>query len=202
MLRIYREATPAELESGRDWYRRAQALAVELDPTDPERAAAVIAVLSPQLPWRKNVDCARAAYAARSAGATVDEITAAAKCLKKNARKAAEILWGAEPDAVVSGPKVRAFWHCIAHPESPQAVCIDRHAFDIAVGAVCSAFERDGQLARKGEYADVADAYLRAAKTLRAQGEDITAAELQAVTWTVWRRRYAQAFHGDDVAAA
>ena len=202
ILRVYREAAPEELAAGQEWYRRARELAEELDPADPERAAAVIAVLSPQLPWRKNVEVARAAYEARAAGATVDEITAAAKCLKKNARKAAELLWGAAPDGVVSGPKVRSFWHCIAHPESPQAVCIDRHAFDVAVGYVCSAFERDKQLARKGEYAEVADAYLRAARTLREQGEDVTAAEVQAVTWTVWRRRYAQAFHGDDVAAA
>ena len=198
ILAVWREASAADIDAGREWYRRARAFAVELDPADPERAAAVIAVLSPQLSWPKNAQHARTAYALRRNGATVDEITEALPMLKRNARKAAAIVWGADPDAVVSGPKVRAFWHSIAHPDDARSVVIDRHAVDVAVGMVTDDATRSKLIGRKGGYSAVADCYSRAARILSAEyGEEITATEVQGVTWTVWRHTRALAFHGD-----
>jgi hypothetical protein len=201
IVAVWRAADPADIDAGRGWYRRARAFAAELDPEDPVRAAAVIAVLSPQLSWPRNAQLARTAYALRANGATVDEITAALPMLKRNARKAAAILWGADPDAVVSGPKVRAFWHSIAHPSDARSVVIDRHAFDVAMGRVtpdADAPSRDRFLSRRGGYAIVADCYLRAARILSEEsGESISATEVQAVTWTAWRHTRIRAFHGD-----
>jgi hypothetical protein len=128
----------------------------------------------------------------------VDEITAALPMLKRNARKAAAILWGADPDAVVSGPKVRAFWHSIARPDDARSVVIDRHAVDVSLGMVTDDATRSRLIGRKGGYATVADAYIRAARILSEQlGDTITATELQGVTWTAWRHTHALAFHGD-----
>jgi hypothetical protein len=197
ILAVYAEASDAERMDGRTWYGRARALAAELDPVDPERAAAVIAVLSPQTPWPRNVTLARRAYTLHASGASVDEITNGLGTMRRSAGKAAAIVWGADPDAVVSGPKVRSFWHCIAHPETAQAVVIDRHAFDVAVGRVTDDATRGAFLNRRGGYAELADLYLRAARTLRRNGDDVTAADLQAITWVTWRAHHALANFGD-----
>jgi hypothetical protein len=75
----------------------------------------------------------------------------------------------------------------IAYPES-DAVVVDRHAFDIAVGRVTNNETRYA-LGRKGVYGSFAKAYVRAAKTIaRETGMDVSASQVQAVTWTVWRR--------------
>jgi hypothetical protein len=71
VTRIFRQATPDQLAAGRDWYARARRLAEELayrlpeshrHHGDVERAAAVIAVLSPRVSWPLNVRLARQAY--------------------------------------------------------------------------------------------------------------------------------------------
>lgn len=175
IIDVYRLATVAELVEGREWYPTAHALAVELDPSNPRRGAGVIAVLSPQLSWKWNVVRAREAYATgKGAG-----------CLGKD--KATRILAGEDADSVVGGKKVRAFFECIADPAA-KTVCIDRHAFDIAVGRVTNDKSRNA-LTRKGVYESFAEAYVRAAEMLSAEsGLDITPAEVQAITWTVWRR--------------
>ena len=197
IMRVWRSATEQDVADGREWYGRASRLAAELDPTNVERGAAVIAVLSPLISWKVNVRNARLAYARAGDGATADEITAALPMLKRNARKAAAILAGADPDLIVSGPKVRAFWHTIAHPDDARGVVVDRHAFDIAMGRVFTDATRTPLLAKRGAYAATADAYVRAAKIVtRETGIPTTPAAVQATTWLVWRREHAQAFHG------
>lgn len=182
----YRAASADDRVEGRSWYATARAVAESLDPTDPDRAAAVIAVLSPRLPWRKNVEAARDAYAGRPM-----------RVLGRNAEKARLILAGADPEDVVSGPKVRAFWRTIADPSDPRAVVIDRHAVDVACGRVLGDAARGRLLGRTGGYDAVSDAYRRAARTLsREYGTRLSPAEVQATTWLYWRRERAVAFHG------
>lgn len=193
VTRAFRAATDDDRSAGREWYARAHALAVELDPADPRRGAAVIAVLSPMASWPRNVQLARDAYAGRPIG-----------CLGRNADKARRILSGEDPDSVVSGDKVRAFWQTIADPSATDVpVTIDRHALDIAAGRVLDDATRGAHLRRKGAYAAAGEAYRRAARILsRETGEEWTAPAVQAVTWTYWRRERAQAFHGDLPAVA
>lgn len=188
ITRTFRNATDADRAAGREWYARAHALAVELDPENPRRGAAVIAVLSPMLSWPRNVQLARDAYAGRPLG-----------CLSRNADKARRILAGEAPETVVSGSKVTAFWQTIADPTNLNApVTVDRHAVDIAAGRPLDDTARAALLSGKARYEAIADLYRRAAKILsRETGEHWTAHEVQAVTWTYWRRTTAQAFHGD-----
>lgn len=200
VLRIFRAATPEEIVDGRDWYRRARRLAEELDPTDVPRAAAVIAVLSPRQSWDRNVELARFAYdlARKSSTWTVtsarDEILGNMPTLKRQREQVARLLVDvADPDEVVSGPKVRAFWHTIAHPDDARAVVVDRHAIDVACGAVLDDATRGRLVGRKGGYDTLARCYTRAAAILSAEGETITPAEVQAITWHVWRRHHARA---------
>ncbi len=205
VLAVFRAGTAAHVISGRGWYGRARSEALALDPHDPVRAAAVLAVLSPMCSWDRNVALARQAYALANAGATFEDIVAALGCLKGNARKAAAILLGADPAAVVSGPKVSAFWARIVDAAQgstgPTSVVVDRHAFDIAVGMVTDDRTRGLALGRKGGIHAVQLTYSRAASVLRRTGEcpDVTPAELQAIVWTIWRELFA---HSQGRAAA
>lgn len=174
---VWRQATVAELVAGLDWYKDANALAVELAPANPNAAAGVIAALSPMMDWEQNKVVARRAYAdGKASGA-----------LFSNCKKADRILAGERPEDVLGGNKVRAFYSIIADPSS-TAVCVDRHAFDIAVGRVTNNESRQA-LSRKGVYESFANAYVRAARVIvRETGMDVTAAQVQAVTWVTWRR--------------
>jgi len=207
VTRVYRSATPDQLAKGVEWYARAQRLAVELaaqDLSDPDgiltretsaqrwqgdvdRAAAVIAVLSPQETWTRNVELAREAYRLARGAWSVTALAAGLGTLGASARKAARLLLTSEPtDEIVGGPKVTAFWHTIADPLDPFAVVVDRHAFDVAVGRVTDDETRQRGLSGK-RYEQACDVYRRAAAILSKEGTPVSPATVQAVTWTVWR---------------
>lgn len=177
IVRVWEQATDAELAKGINWYRDANALAVLLSPSDPSQAAGVLAALSPMMDWEQNMKLGIRAYADGSASGA----------LFSNVEKANRILNGEAPLDVLGGNKVRAFYGCINDPSS-ESVCIDRHAFDIAVGRVTNNESR-AALSRKGVYESFEKAYVRAAKVLSARlGTPVSASEVQAVTWCVWRR--------------
>lgn len=178
ILDVYRQATVAELEAGMAWYADAHALASRLNPADVSGAAGVIAALSPMMPWDRNMMLAARAY----------EDGTASGALYGNVAKANAILAGSNPLDVLGGDKVRNFYAAIADPTSKSAVCIDRHAFDIAVGRVTNNESR-AALGRKGIYERFANAYRRAARVLSKEtGMDVTPSQVQAVTWLTWRR--------------
>lgn len=189
ITRVYRDATDTDRAEGTSWYRNARALAEELDPRDPVRAAAVIAVLSPRISWGVNARLARQAYGQYRASRPIDAPWVfQLPCLRANSRKVLALLNGADPDTVVSGPKVRAFWHAIVNPSDPRAIVIDRHAFDVAAGEVLDDERRGKLLGRKGAYDGVCDLYTRAARILTKEYGSLTPVEVQATTWVTWRR--------------
>jgi hypothetical protein len=208
VLRIFREASPAQVADGRGWYARANAAARELASMgdgDVVRAAAVLAVLSPSTPWARNVELARMAYTMAANGATFAEIAAPVgtpgrlPTMGDHARKAAALVLGADPASVVSGPKVTPFWQRIVDAATGAtgvgSVVVDRHAFDIAVGRVTDDRTRGLALGRKGGHHNVAMAYVRAASVLRRTGEapGITPSELHAMGKAEARRDALQA---------
>lgn len=177
ILEIYSLATVAELDEGLNWYADANAFAQTLDPENPARAAGVIAALSPMKDWKNNIVLAVRAY----------EQGFASGALYSNTAKADAILSGADPLDVLGGNKVRNFYKSIADPENADAVCIDRHAFDIAVGRITNDKSRNA-LSRKGVYDGFGDAYRRAARIIGKDGYAVVPSQVQAVTWGVWRR--------------
>ena len=202
VLRTFREATAEDVTSGRAWYQRDHDAAREVADqygTDVTVVAAVYAVISPSMPWSRNDFLAREAFRLAAEGASFDDIVAGLGMMKANARKAAAIVLGADPATVVSGPKVTPFWQRIVDAASgatgPGSVVVDRHAFAVAGGRVTDDRTRGTFLGRKGGTHAVAMAYVRAASVLRRTGEapGITPSELQAVTWTTWRREHAHA---------
>jgi hypothetical protein len=180
VTRAFRDASDHDRRAGKAWYGEARALAATLDPADPARAAAVIAVLSPRVAWSFNVTLAHDAYAGRPL-----------RCMTRHADKARAILAGADPDMIVTGPKVRAFWRTIADPADASTVVVDRHAIDVALGMVTDDDTR-GRVVRGKGYDRVAHCYRQAARILsRESGEAWTPSEVQAATWLYWRRRKA-----------
>lgn len=173
ILKTYKQASAAQAVDGARWYSDAHALAEAITPGDVERGAAIIAALSPALAWSTNM---RVAVAAARKGSRKP-----AGVIGANWIKAKKIANGADPDRVLSGAKVRAFAACIASDgEHPDAVCVDRHAAAIA----CGRFLEDGGAAavRGKRYEMIAAAYRDAAARA-----GVTPAQMQAVTWVVWR---------------
>jgi hypothetical protein len=178
IVATYEAATPAERLEGRSWYSVARDAAVELDPNDPVRAAAVIAVLSPRVNWERNVKLAADAYAGRPLA-----------CIKRNAEKANAIVGGSDPEEIVSGDKVRAFWRAIVDPTDARAIVIDRHAIDVAFGEVMDDERRGKILGKRGAYGELADRYVYATEVINQRfGVDLTPVQVQATTWVAWRR--------------
>lgn len=93
----------------------ARALAAEHNAT-LETVAGIIAVLSPQLQWDRNK---------RLAAQVMREGWPEEGCLVRNAEKARRIWRGEDPEDVLSGPKVTAFYRAILGDES--AVVLDGH---------------------------------------------------------------------------
>lgn len=176
IVKVFRQATVEELTSEVDWYKRAFAFATLINPSDPYAAAGVIAAVSPMTPWGRNQDLARNAY-------VYGEMTGT---LYRNVEKANRIMAGELPLDVLSGKKVVNFYRSIIG--ETDACCIDRHAFDVAVGKVTDNKSREA-LSRKGVYESFVAAYVEAAEIISAElGREVLASAVQAVTWVVWRR--------------
>jgi hypothetical protein len=186
ILNIFQRATHDEVNVGLHWYGAANAFAVGLArkhtrkgrPITVRQAAGVIAVLSPQLSWEVNMTCAESMLKTGTCSGPYNS----------NKEKAARIIAGEDPWDVMSlrkrsGHKSRAFFLCINHPELEyDAVCVDRHAFAVALGRHYNKVERGRMLSRAGVYERIEEAYVEAARRLCLMPHQV-----QAVTWVAWR---------------
>ncbi len=174
IVRVYESATEDQLRRGAEWYERARCFAEELDPGNVDRAAAVIAALSPRCSWERNVRLARRAYATGTATGG----------LGWSCKAANRILSGEPADEVLAGFKVRAFRTLIADPTNRTVVCVDRHAVNVAVGRTLATPDRERwfPLRTGAQYERFARAYRRAARKV-----GCSPAQVQSVTWIVQR---------------
>jgi hypothetical protein len=176
--RVFRLAVDASEEdwaAGLYWYATAHSAAASMADrygVSVECAAGVIAALSPQVAWDVNLWAAERLFAT---GTT-------SRVLPVSRDRARQVADGADPDAVVRGPKCRAFYSNILNPGASDAVTVDRHAVDAAVGTTTDR-ERKRIVERAGGYETVADAYRAAADRL-----GILPCQCQAVVWCFWRR--------------
>lgn len=170
ILSVFDSAALGDLASGMFWYADAHALANELSPGDVWRGAGVIAAFSPVCPWDRNVMLAREAF--RTGNATGHT--------KAMCGQAQRILDGEHTLDVLNGDKVRAFASAIATNGKSDVATIDRHAYDIAMGKVFADKER--KIGRR-VFREMSAAYNEAARL-----RSIETAEMQAVTWVVWRK--------------
>lgn len=179
---LFRTATAEQIDAGAQWYADAHELAVTMayaHGVTVSQAAGVIAAVSPLNSWGNNINLANRLIAA--GGLT-------SGYLKLGLGKAQRILDGEDPVTVLNGDKIVNFYRSIV-TAGADGVTVDRHAFSLAVGV---RFE-DGSMPSIGHkrYADTADCYRRAARILSAEyGRTISAAQVQAVTWKLWRARF------------
>lgn len=178
-------ASVSDQAEGLTWYERANYAAVRLADQYEihiHTAAGVIAALSPRNNWDRNLIDAENLIAAFVAGGA--EAAAEVKCCTfgKNKKKAIEILiWKAEflqVCEILSGPKVTEFFRCIIGEED---VCIDGHAYSIWFGerVTLANVPKIGVVLRRQIKKD----YLAVAKR-----NNLTGAQVQAITWVAHRR--------------
>lgn len=177
ITKVFRQAYHGPETEGMTWYQQAHDFARELCPTDVPKAAGVLAALSPRVSWVYNKKLAVRAFETGHATGHLTMCTT----------KADAILNGASPLTVLTSPKVSNFYRCILDPMDPNAVVVDRHAFDIYQGRVTPDTEKD-VLKKKGVYSGIAHAYTCASRILtRETNTLILPSAVQAVTWCAWR---------------
>ena len=161
-----------DVYDGMSWYPTAHDLAEMIGHGDARQGAGIIAALSANCAWDRNVTLAQHASEGDVGGHTTSVLA-----------KVTAILGGMDPaDVLPEGRKTMHFFRNILDPTDPVPVTIDRHAHDIAVGERYG--ERDRGLKSLKRYAILAAAYREAARRL-----DQVPSVVQAVTWVHWRKQ-------------
>lgn len=174
ILAVLDQATRGERRAGAAWYDEAQNLAWQISPLDMNKGAGVIAALSPNTSWERNKELAIRAFADGEASGTLSANVAKANAIMADT--------SATPLDILSGPKVRNFYMAIVG--NWNAVCVDRHAMEVAYATRYKNDERPSLTPK--QYDAIADQYRGAAAWLT--NLPYKPAQLQAITWLVWRR--------------
>jgi hypothetical protein len=187
ILAVFFQASSAEVMTGRRWYGDAlaecQTIAANYGlPVDT--VAGVVAALSPNNRWERNLVDADNLCKLYTLGGHDDAAQCKVSTFHANKRKALQILGGIEPLKALGGLKVKAFYRCIL---DIPAVCVDGHAYAIWKGERIFT-TRTPKISAK-LYASIAEDYQRAADAINGIiGTELSAAQVQAITWCAWRR--------------
>jgi hypothetical protein len=189
ILAVFFSASQAEIQEGRAWYSQANlACRVIADTYQVEggyqRVAGVIAALSPNNRWSRNVRDAESLIKTYTIGGEIDAVKVST--FSKNKEKAIKILNGEGILDVLGGLKVRAFYSCIIGGED---VCVDGHAFAIWSGQRI-ATSKTPKIS-ENLYRQIADDYNQAARVINyVTGDCYTPSQIQAITWVTWRNLF------------
>jgi hypothetical protein len=181
-------ATAQDLADGIAWYDRARSIAeamAEESGLSVRACAGVIAALSPRQQWSTNVSAARRMVLAAAAG----EPEPIAAGTLGNRAKAWRIACGEDPEVVLGGPKVRAFFANILG--DAEDVTVDVWAARAAEG-------------RKNPNAPVRRRYELIAESFRrvARRRGMTPRDAQAAVWTVYRRVHGYQYATPELTSA
>ena len=196
------QATDDEKSSGKNWYSDAHIIATALGEhyekihgPHPHGAAhlgaGIVAAYSPQMGWAGNMhNAARVLHDGKGIGGKGSGIFAS----DLQRKQADRIIAGERHEDVLGGPKIQDFAHLIEHggdkdPQSPRTV-IDRHALSVATNRRMSEDDYSGfPKSQRHYYGHVVNQYHEAAKQItQAEGEQVHAHQVQAVTWLVRQR--------------
>lgn len=186
ILAVYYTASLAELQAGNDWYTQAGLITNRIAKQtglSREVVAGTIAATSPQNSWTKNVALAERLLVT----AVTNQVSVASLggYLGVGLRKVDAMLTLPHPTAdqvaaLLVGDKITAFFRCILGDYS--GVCVDGHASNLATYGL----DRKSICAQKKltpkQYGVFAQAYKDAAEIA-----GTTPAQMQAVTWCVYR---------------
>ena len=185
ILKTYRIATVSDVSDGVEWYDRAKRMAawIAKETSIPETTViGVMAALSPNNRWERNCKDALTMCQAWISGDTTDDFKVS--CYNTMKQKAWSIL---EDDLTtdedilsrLNGQKIRSFYSNI---RGLDEVTIDGHALNIARGKR-EGLTSDKTNMGKKQYRELQAAYVTAAKRVKVKPH-----ELQAITWTTWKR--------------
>jgi hypothetical protein len=183
---VYRDADATQHAEGLLWYSDAQKAAHDIAVKYGIAVyvvVAVIAALSPNNKWSRNVTNAATLIDAFLRGDGIDSVKVST--YNKMKQKAWDIL-AARPDydgakAMLKGQKITSFFMDIMGEFN---VTIDGHARNIAYGERIGLTDDRTNIGKK-EYRALQAAYEAAAERL-----GLMPYQLQAITWRVWRDRH------------
>lgn len=187
ILKTFRRATADDIAGGVEWYARAERAAAIIAasyglPTNT--VVGVMAALSPNNRWTRNVKDAETMCKAWASGDNLDGFRVC--CYNTMKAKAWSILAEELTDdedilARLNGLKIRSFYSNI---RGLDEVTIDGHALNIARGKRKALTDNSTNMGKR-LYREMQSHYIRAAK--RAGVEPHV---MQAVTWITWRREH------------
>lgn len=187
ILAVFFSASDFETISGAKWYETAQNAAATIAArysVSADIVAGVIAALSPNNRWERNLRDADNLIGAHTLGGYSDALEVKTSTYNQNKIKALTILEGAAPLEVLGGLKVRAFYSCIIGGDD---VCIDGHAYAIWRGERISTSSTPKISAKL--YGSIVADYVKATDTInKALGGQYQPFQIQAITWLAWRR--------------
>tara|TARA_B100001559_G_scaffold170324_1_gene142747 strand:+ start:16080 stop:16769 length:690 start_codon:yes stop_codon:yes gene_type:complete len=184
-------ATSQEVQLGCDWYASAFQISCRIANKyglRPEVAAGVIAALSPNNRWERNIIDAEAIIKCWAAGGTDEDILAVKVCTyTKMQEKALDILrWGHSIVEILNGPKIIEFFNCITN-SALNDVCIDGHAYSVWFGQRLT-MKQVPNIGKKLRQ-QIKDDYVDATSFINEElNESFTAADIQAITWVTHKR--------------
>lgn len=184
LLQVYRQATPVDLQQGIGWYPQAQGIVREWASHyrySVETTACVVAALSPQLEWTRNLVIADDVLACRvpSIGGVLHSNLRKAETLRDtDYRTETQTLGVRMLDTFPGGPKVNNF--ALNLSGDMRAVTVDTHAVQAGMNDPLLVLGLPWT-----PYRIFAECYMRAADKVGRQP-----AEFQAIVWHVWKRLY------------
>ena len=194
ILAVYDLATAGERREGMEWYARANRVAADIASEHGislETAAGVIAALSPNNRWERNIVDAENVIRAYSIGGAEEAERVKVCTYGKMRTKAIQILEATsivDHASILNGRKITAFYECIIG--RLDAVCVDGHAYSIWFGDRLT-MKQVPNIGKK-LYAEIVSDYVEAARILSEPGTlgvgTVSAFEVQAITWCAWRR--------------
>ena len=189
IIKIYKLATPEEKRDGVVWYANAYSdcnrIAIDLS-VPVHIVTGVVAALSPNNKWDRNVVNARELIQAFVNGDDMDSVKVSTyHTMKKKAWSILEDMPDHEGVIVLlNGQKIVSFYRNIMGDDT---CTVDGHAKNIYYGERHGLTDDKTNVGKK-EYKTISDAYVKAGKRVRVNGRSLKAFEIQAITWVVWRR--------------
>lgn len=178
ILRFYSEATDNEIEDGKQWYFNANDWASELSKNTNSGLSSVVgilAALSPACSWEVNKRNTTDFILWKQGLISRPKLSTYGQFVNK-----ATAIWeGGEPEKVLNGKKITAFYHNILNPHAEEKVCIDRHAYKVATGSL----KGGGVRITPKQYEIIQEAYRRTAETI-----GLIPNQIQAITWVTYKR--------------
>ncbi len=187
---VFEMATPEEVRDGIVWYANAQAEAKRIarDTETPlHTVVGVMAALSPNNKWERNVENARALIEAFMAGDAVESVKVSTyHAMKAKAWSILEEM----PDTpgrvveILNGQKIISFFcNIMGH----DTCTVDGHALNIARGRRVGLTTSGTNIGKK-LYTELQEAYAKAGRGVVVNGRALKAFEMQAITWVAWKR--------------